>query len=64
MDQITKQKLIDMGRKDLVDTHEILSSGYAGINKKGMIVDRRVDKEAVPIPYSSMFPNTPPPKEL
>lgn len=64
MTEQDKQKLRDAGRQDLIDTNDILESGYAGINKKGRIVDRRVDPTAVPIPYNPMFPNTPPPKKL
>lgn len=64
MTEETKQKLRDAGRQDLIDTDELLESGYAGVNKQGRIVDRRIDKEAVPMQYNSMFPNTPPPKKV
>ncbi len=62
MTEETKQKLRDAGREDLIKTNDLLESGWAGINKQGTIVDRREYPEAVPIPYSSMFPNTPHPK--
>lgn len=64
MNEETKQKLRDAGRQDLIDTHDILTSGYAGVNKIGQIVDRRKFPDAVPIPYSSVFPDTPHPKPL
>jgi hypothetical protein len=58
----TKQKLRDAGRQDLIDTYDLLQSGYAGINQQGTIVDRREFPSAVPIQHNPMF-NTPPPKE-
>lgn len=64
MDNETKLKLMKAGREDLIATSELLESGYAGIDKTGKIVDRRIDKTAVPMPYNSMFPNTPPPKPV
>lgn len=57
-----RQKLIDSGRKDLVDAFDLLQSGYAGVNSKGTIVDRRIEKDAMKIPENPMF-NTPKPKE-
>lgn len=63
MSNETKEKLIAAGQQDLVDTHDLIQSGFAGVDKTGKIVDRRVDKKAVPIQENSMF-NTPKPKEL
>lgn len=58
-----RQKLIEQGRQDLVDAYDLLNSGYAGIDRNGGIVDRRINHEAVPIKENKMF-NTPPPIEL
>lgn len=58
-----KQKLIDAGRKDLVETYEINQSGYAGIDRNGSIVDRRKFPNAVPIQENKLF-NIPKPKPL
>jgi len=41
----------------------IIESGYAGVMPNGNIVDRRVEKSAIPIPANSMF-GTPEPKPL
>lgn len=60
MTEETKKQLIAEGRQDLVDTYELLQSGYAGVNQQGTIVDRRVEKNAVPIQKNSMF-NAPDP---
>jgi hypothetical protein len=59
----TKQKLKDAGRQDLIDTYELMQSGYAGVNKQGTIVDRRPFPDATPIQQNSMF-NTPAPKKV
>ena len=59
----TKQKLIDAGRKDLVEVHEINQSGYAGINPNGKIVDRRKFPKAIPVQKNKML-NIPEPKKL
>ena len=58
-----KKKLIDAGRKDLVEIHEINLSGYAGINPNGNIVDRREFPNAVPVQKNKMF-NIPEPKKV
>ena len=63
MTEESKQKLRDAGRQDLIDTYELMQSGYAGINQQGTIVDRRQFPNAVPIQENSMF-NTPKPKKL
>ena len=47
----------------LFKVQDLIDSGYAGINRKGTIVDRREDKDAVPIQKNSLF-GTPPPKEV
>lgn len=63
MTEEMKQKLIDAGRKDLVEIHEINQSGYAGINPKGNIVDRRKFPKAIPVQKNEML-NIPEPKKL
>jgi hypothetical protein len=63
MTEETKQALIAAGRKDLIDIHEINQSGYAGVNKKGNIVDRRLYPDAVPVQKNSIF-GIPEPREL
>lgn len=50
-----KKKLIEIGRQDLVDTFELTKSGFAGINEKGTIVDRRKFPNAVPIQENGLF---------
>lgn len=64
LNEETRKKLIEAGREDLVETNDLLCSGYAGVSKTGQIVDRRKFPDAVPMPYNSMFPDTPPPKEV
>lgn len=59
----TRQKLRDAGRHDLIETYDLISSGYAGINQLGAIVDRREFPKAVPIKKNSMF-NAPDPKPI
>lgn len=49
--------------KCLLETETIIKSGYAGVNQKGTIVDRRIDKNAIPIQKNAMF-NTPEPKDV
>ena len=61
--EIDKKKLRAAGRQDLIDTHELLMSGYAGVDKTGKIVDRRKFPDAVPMPEGGIFEN-PKPKEL
>lgn len=63
MDEATKKKLIDAGRKDLVDACELTESGYAGVNSKGTIVDRRKFPDAIPVQANPMF-SAPEPKSL
>lgn len=63
MTEEMKQKLIDAGRKDLVEVHEINQSGYAGISPNGNIVDRREFPNAVPVQKNKML-NIPEPKKL
>ena len=47
----------------LLITQYIIESGYAGVNRNGTIVDRRIYPDAVPIQPTS-FSNAPKPKEL
>lgn len=63
MNEQDKEKLRAAGRQDLIDTYEIIISGYAGILPSGQIVDRREHPTAVPCQENPMF-NTPKPKEL
>ena len=63
MTEEIKQKLIDAGRKDLVEVYEVNQSGYAGINKNGNIVDRRKFPKAIPVQENSVL-NIPKPKKL
>lgn len=49
--------------KLLMETMEIIESGYAGILPNGNIVDRRQHPEAVPCQENPLF-NTPKPKNL
>lgn len=49
--------------KELLKTKDLLSSGYAGVDSYGTIVDRRENPSAVPIQKNSMF-DTPEPKPL
>ena len=63
MTEESRQKLIAVGRQDLVDAYDLLQTGYAGINQHVTIVDRRLFPEAVEIKHNSMF-DTPPPKKL
>lgn len=50
-----KQKLIDAGRKDLVEIYEINQSGYAGVLSNGNIVDRRKHPEAIPVQENQLL---------
>ena len=63
MTEEIKQKLINAGRKDFIEVHEINLSGYAGINPNGNIVDRRKFPNAVPVQKNDML-NIPEPKKL
>lgn len=63
MTEEKRNKLIADGRQDLVDSYDLLQSGYAGINQNGTIVDRRLFPEAKEIPHNSMF-GTPHPKKV
>ena len=46
-----------------LDAIELLGSGYAGVDRNGRIVDRRSDKEAVPIKKLQSI-GTPEPKVI
>jgi len=63
MSEETRQKLIDQGRSDLVETYDLIQSGYAGVDKNGTIVDRRKHKDATPIQENSML-SAPKPKKV
>lgn len=65
MDDATRQKLLRVGRDDLVKVHDLTVSGWAGINSTGgAIVDRRKYPQAIPLPRTSVMPSIPEPKEL
>ena len=49
--------------KILMQTMEIIESGYAGVLPSGGIVDRREHPSAIPIQENPLF-NTPKPKKL
>lgn len=49
--------------KVLMQTMEVIKSGYAGILANGNIVDRREHPEATPIQENPLF-NTPKPKKI
>lgn len=49
--------------KLLLETMDIIKSGYAGILPNGNIVDRRQHPEAIPCQENSLF-NTPKPKDI
>lgn len=49
--------------KMLLEVKDIIESGYAGVDQKGTIVDRRKVKNAVPIQKNPLF-NTPKPKKI
>lgn len=49
--------------QELRRTRKLIQSGYAGINRKGNIVDRREDKSAVPIQKNSLL-GAPKPKPI
>ena len=51
----TKQKLREAGREDLIKVSEINDSGYAGCDRKGQIVDRRDNPQAVPVQENSLL---------
>jgi hypothetical protein len=55
MDEAIKKKLLDAGRPDLVEIHELNASGYAGVLPNGNIVDRRKHPNAIPIQANSLF---------
>jgi len=59
----TKQKLLDAGRQDLIDIFEFKKAGYAGIDPKGTIVDRRIYPKAIPILPNGLT-DTPEPKPV
>jgi len=63
MSEEMKQKLIDAGRKDLVEVYEINQSGFAGMNASGNIVDRRKFPLAVPVQENKLL-DIPKPKKL
>ncbi len=49
--------------KALLETMEVIKSGYAGVLSNGNIVDRREYPKAIPIPENPLF-NTPTPKPI
>lgn len=63
MSEETRKLLLDKGRNDLVETYDIIQSGYAGVKSTGEIVDRRIDNEAAPMRENSLL-GIPPAKKL
>lgn len=63
MREKTKEKLIASGREDLIAVYELITSGRAGVNKDGKIVDRQIETNAVPIKENKLF-NTPKPVKI
>lgn len=63
MTEETKKKLIEMGRQDLVEIHEINQAGYAGVLPNGRLVDRRKHPEAIPVQENKLL-GIPKPKDL
>lgn len=59
----TRQKLLEAGRQDLIDIFEFKAAGYAGIDSKGGIVDRRLYPKAIPILPNGLT-DTPEPKPV
>lgn len=55
MKEEVKKFLIEKGRQDLVEIHEINESGYAGVLPNGNIVSRLEYPKAYPIQKSSVF---------
>ena len=55
MDEKAKQQLRDAGRQDLIDGIELAQSGYAGMDSKGQILDRRTNPDLMPIPKNSLL---------
>lgn len=55
MDRETKIKLIEAGRHDLLEIHEINQAGYAGCLPNGNIVDRRLFPDAYPVRENSLL---------
>lgn len=53
----------DMNERGALLTYYIIESGYAGVNKSGTIVDRRIYTDAVPIPGGGISV-APSPKEV
>lgn len=56
--------LMELGRWDLLYIQLLNQSGYAGVNKDGQIVDRRIFPEAVAVQPSSVFPDIAEPKKV
>lgn len=59
----SKQKLKEVGRQDLIDIYYLNRSGYAGMSKEGMIVDRRQYPDAIPVQKNTLM-GIPEPKGL
>lgn len=55
MEHETKIKLIEAGRHDLLEIHEINQAGYAGCLPNGNIVDRRLFPDAYPVRENSLL---------
>lgn len=53
----------DKKKEALLKILELNKSGYAGINSKGMIVDRREHPDAIPVQENPLF-GVPKPKDV
>lgn len=53
--QDQREALIKAGRGDLVIIDKIISTGHAGIDPDGRIVDRREVKDAIPIQENGLL---------
>lgn len=63
MTEDDKKKLIEAGRGDLIRMLEVIESGYAGVSRNGMIVDRRNEPSALPV-QKNVLMNVPEPKPV
>lgn len=61
MEKETKLKLIEAGREDLIEAHNVTLSGLAGVLSNGNIVNRVEHPEAVVMPENPSM-NIPKPK--
>ncbi len=63
MTEEVRTKLKNSGRHDLIETFEIIQSGFAGTMPNGNIVERRKFPEAVPVQENQLL-NAPKPLDI